>query len=122
MLCSASGRVPPSCVAEPPFFESPGGRSSVCFFPALPFFGVLVPVLFKEPGIGNTGILSLTGYYTSKQLLHLTELKSSTFREGFPGGSAVKSLSACNARDEGPIPGWGRSPGERLATRFRIPA
>ena len=67
MLCSASGRVPPSCVAEPPFFESPGGRSSVCFFPALPFFGVLVPVLFKEPGIGNTGILSLTGYYTSKQ-------------------------------------------------------
>lgn len=66
MLCSAPGRVPPRCVAEPPFFESPGGRSSVCFFPTPPFFWVLVPVSFEDPGIGNTGILSLTGYYTSK--------------------------------------------------------
>ena len=30
---------------------------------------------------------------------------------GFPGGSVVKYLSA-NARDAGPIPGLGRSPGE----------
>ena len=30
---------------------------------------------------------------------------------GFPGGSDGKE-SACNARDPGSIPGWGRSPGE----------
>ena len=30
---------------------------------------------------------------------------------GFPGGSDDKE-SACNARDLGSIPGWGRSPGE----------
>ena len=30
---------------------------------------------------------------------------------GFPGGSDGKA-SACNARDPGSIPGWGRSPGE----------
>ena len=29
---------------------------------------------------------------------------------GFPGGSDSKE-SACNARDPGLIPGWGRSPG-----------
>jgi len=32
-------------------------------------------------------------------------------KQGFPGGSAVKTLSA-NARDEGLIPGSGRSSGE----------
>ena len=30
---------------------------------------------------------------------------------GFPGGSDSKE-SACNARDPGLIPGWGRAPGE----------
>ena len=30
---------------------------------------------------------------------------------GFPGSSEGKA-SACNARDLGSIPGWGRSPGE----------
>ena len=30
---------------------------------------------------------------------------------GFPGGSEVK-VSACNAGDQGSIPGLGRSPGE----------
>ena len=30
---------------------------------------------------------------------------------GFPGGSEVKA-SACNAGDQGSIPGLGRSPGE----------
>ena len=30
---------------------------------------------------------------------------------GFPGGSNDKE-SACNARDPGSIPGWGRPPGE----------
>ena len=29
----------------------------------------------------------------------------------FPGGTVVKNLPA-NAGDTGPIPGWGRSPGE----------
>ena len=29
----------------------------------------------------------------------------------FPGGSVGKE-SVCNAGDPGPIPGWGRSPGE----------
>ena len=32
-------------------------------------------------------------------------------RWGFPGGSAVKNLTA-NAGDLGSSPGWGRSPGE----------
>ena len=32
--------------------------------------------------------------------------------EGFPGGSDGET-SACNAKDLGPISGWGRSPGER---------
>ena len=32
-------------------------------------------------------------------------------RLGFPGSSAGKE-SACNARDPGSVPGWGRSPGE----------
>ena len=34
--------------------------------------------------------------------------------EGFPGGSVVKNppVSAGNVRDEGSIPGWGRSAGE----------
>ena len=31
-------------------------------------------------------------------------------KNGFPGGSAVKTLSA-NAGDTGSVPGWGRSPG-----------
>ena len=31
---------------------------------------------------------------------------------GFPGGSVVKNLSACNAGDLGSIHGSGRSPGE----------
>ena len=32
---------------------------------------------------------------------------------GFPGGSVLKNLpaDAGDARDAGPIPGWGRSPG-----------
>ena len=32
--------------------------------------------------------------------------------KGFPGGAEVKA-SACNVGDLGPIPGSGRSPGER---------
>ena len=44
---------------------------------------------------------------------------------GFPGGSDGKA-SACNAGDLGLIPGWGRSPGEGMATHsstlaWRIP-
>ena len=34
---------------------------------------------------------------------------------GFPGSSEGKA-SACNARDLGSIPGWGRSPGEGNGT------
>ena len=44
---------------------------------------------------------------------------------GFPGSSAGKE-SACSAGDLGSIPGWGRAPGERMATcssilAWRIP-
>ena len=44
---------------------------------------------------------------------------------GSPGSSAGKE-SACNAGDLGSIPGWGRAPGERMATHsstlaWRIP-
>ena len=38
-------------------------------------------------------------------------LLESWFSPGFPGGSSDKE-SACNARDSGSIPGWGRPPGE----------
>ena len=38
-----------------------------------------------------------------------TEVNSQV--KDFPGGSVVKYLPA-SARDEGSIPGWGRSPGE----------
>ena len=38
---------------------------------------------------------------------------------GFPGGSYSKA-SACNARDPGPIPGSGRSPGEGNSTHSSI--
>ena len=31
--------------------------------------------------------------------------------KGFPGGSDGKKKSACNARDLGSVPRWGRSPG-----------
>ena len=34
---------------------------------------------------------------------------------GFPGGLVSKE-SACNIRDAGSIPGWGRSPGEGNGT------
>jgi len=38
-------------------------------------------------------------------------------KQGCPGGSVIKNLpatqeAACNARNVGLIPGWGRSPGE----------
>ena len=33
---------------------------------------------------------------------------------GFPGGSVVKNLPACDAGDPGLIPGPGRSPGEGI--------
>ena len=32
----------------------------------------------------------------------------------FPGGSASKKKSACNAGDPDSIPGWGRSPAEGI--------
>ena len=38
-------------------------------------------------------------------------LTSPLTKPGFPGGSDGKEL-ACNARDQGSIPGLGRSPGE----------
>ena len=38
---------------------------------------------------------------------------------GFPGGSDGKQ-SACNSRDLGSIPGWGRSPGEGKTTHSSI--
>ena len=38
--------------------------------------------------------------------------------EGFPGGSDGK-VSACNARDPGPIPGLGRSHGEGNGNRLQ---
>ena len=38
--------------------------------------------------------------------------------KGFPGGSAVKNLSA-NARDEGSIPGSERSPGVENGNPFQ---
>ena len=38
---------------------------------------------------------------------------------GFPGGSNGKE-STCNAGDPGSIPGWGRSPGEGMATHSSI--
>ena len=38
-------------------------------------------------------------------------LGAPTWQTGFPGGSDSKE-SACNAGDEGSIPGLGRSPGE----------
>ena len=41
----------------------------------------------------------------------LRTIKDYIFWLGFPGGSECKA-SACNARDLGLIPGWGRSPGE----------
>ena len=42
---------------------------------------------------------------------HLNIVASPGCREGFPGGSDGKE-SACNAEDQGSIPGSGRSPGE----------
>ena len=39
--------------------------------------------------------------------------------QGFPGGSAVKNLSA-NAGDTGSIPGSGRSPGEGNGNPIRF--
>ena len=44
---------------------------------------------------------------------------SNTQYWGFPGGLVVKNLSA-NAVDMGLIPGFGRSPGEGLATHSSI--
>ena len=38
---------------------------------------------------------------------------------GFPGGSVGKE-SACNARDSGSIPGWGRPLEEEMATHSSI--
>ena len=38
---------------------------------------------------------------------------------GFPGGSEVKA-SACKVGDPGSVPGWGRSPGEGMATHSSI--
>ena len=43
----------------------------------------------------------------------------STLLMGFPGGSEVKA-SACKAGDPGSVPGWGRSPGEGMATHSSI--
>ena len=52
-------------------------------------------------------------------------LKKLKLNDCFPGGSDGKA-SACNAGDLGLIPGWGRSPGEGMATHsstlaWRIP-
>ena len=45
--------------------------------------------------------------------------RRSIVKEGFPGGSHSKE-SAYNGRDQGSITGWGRSPGEEMATHFSI--
>ena len=51
-----------------------------------------------------------------KDLIHLTHIK------GFSGDTKVKnpSANAGDARDEGLIPGLGRSPGEEIATHSSI--
>ena len=43
----------------------------------------------------------------------------STLLMGFPGGSEVKA-SACKVGDPSSVPGWGRSPGEGMATHSSI--
>ena len=44
-------------------------------------------------------------------VFHVEALKASNLKEGFPGGSVVKNLSA-NAGDVGSVPWLERSPGE----------
>ena len=48
---------------------------------------------------------------------HNSELQESTDELGFPGGSVGKE-SACNAGDEGSVPGSGRVPGEEHGNPF----
>ena len=48
---------------------------------------------------------------SGKETLKTNKQTNNLTKRGFPGSSASKE-SACNARDPGSIPGWGRSPGE----------
>ena len=54
-------------------------------------------------------------YIILESLIHLKCLASFDYNyvrlQGFPGGSEDRA-SACNAEDQGSIPGLGRSPGE----------
>ena len=48
---------------------------------------------------------------TSDPSSQILNYKNDNYYKGFPGGSDGK-VSACNAGDQGSIPGSGRSPGE----------
>ena len=48
---------------------------------------------------------------SSLNIERLLLIKENHISQGFPGGSDGKE-SACNAGDQGSIPGWGRSPEE----------
>ena len=48
---------------------------------------------------------------SSLNIERLLLIKENRISQGFPGGSDGKE-SACNAGDQGSIPGWGRSPEE----------
>ena len=73
-----------------------------------------IPGLGRSPGERNSYPLQYSGLENSMDYpwghkeLDMTERLTSL---GFPGGSDGKA-SACNAGDQGLIPGSGRSPGE----------
>ena len=74
--------------------------------------------------LGHYLILIFPGFYIPQTGNFIKDTETPKHRKGIaskglPGGSDGKE-SACKAGDPGLIPGWGRSPGEGMATQFSI--
>ena len=59
-----------------------------------------------------TVVLFLVHFLTSSMMWALYR-HSLQYSQGFPGGSGVRNLPACQAGDVGSIPGWGKIPWRR---------
>ena len=88
----------------------------------------LIPGLGRSPREGRGYPLQYSGLENSmgsivhgvtKSLTCLSDFHFTYTYMGFPGGSDSKEF-ACNAGDQGSIPGSGRSPGEDMATHSSI--
>ena len=119
--CRRSGPPPhpPTCCTAP---ASACGWPPACLYveplPALTFQLSLIFCSCLCLRVAFACRLAVLSVHTAPQRSHIYRVLLAP--AGFPGGSAGKE-SACNAGDQGLIPGLGRSPGEGNGNPFQYP-